>query len=100
MQIPFETYKRRQKLKGHSSLLIIWGFMVAQSMASTDHAPFVSALRWVTFVAGLGAVGFGVWLYLPIRRAEKRESEAWKRQEQADLEAANAFLLDPSQKEA
>ena len=92
LQIPFETYKRRQKLKGNSTLLIMGGFMVCQSMALGDYPPFGGAFRWVTLAAGLGAVVFGVWLYLPIRRTEKLEREAWKRQEQAELEAANEFL--------
>jgi hypothetical protein len=52
---------------------------------------------WLDLGVGLALISYGVITYLPVRREEKNETAAWKKEELAEIEAAKAFLFGINQ---
>ncbi len=90
-----QDFLRRQKLKGNSVAFMFAGFTICHQVTIFDglHAlPY-----WLGVAGGLALISYGLITYWPVRREEKEEMEAWKKEEQAEIEAANVFLFGTTQ---
>ena len=90
MRIVDENFKRRRKVKGNATQFAMAGFLICQMGAQNVH---YSPLAYVGLILGIGLIVYGFGLYIPVHREEKRESKERKRQEKAELDAANLYLF-------
>jgi hypothetical protein len=86
-----QEFLHRQKLKGKASQCLIWGFVcLSHRQLGMD---FQGSWAWGGLVVGCILVTLGVRQALPLWQAERQENAERKKQEQAELEAANLFLF-------
>lgn len=87
-----EDYKRRQNIKSPAAIQAVIGFSICLQFLPPARGPNGHVISWLGLAGGLLCFIAGFFTYLPVWREEKRELEAWKKQEKEELDAANAFL--------